>query len=592
MTVEQIILLLILLAALICFVTERWRYDIVALLALLAATLTGIVPAEAAFSGFGHAAVITVTAVLVVGRALQNSGLVDFLAGYALKVGDRPTLQVFALSGVVAILSAFMNNVGALALLLPVAIRMARNGGHPPSLLLMPLAFGSLLGGMTTLIGTPPNIIISAFRAETNQASFRMFDFSPVGIGIALCGVLYLSIIGWRLVPRRKGQLSPEELFQIDDYVSEVRVPDDSKLAGQFLSDLEEIVEHDVSVVGLVRGERRLLVPSKYEILQGGDVLMVEGDSNALKGLLDKAKLELVGDKSEDGLELGSEEVGVIEAIVRPNSALIGNTIWTFQLRWRYGLNLLGVAREGERLQQRLKDICFQPGDVLLLQGPSATLQETLSVLGCLPLAERGLRFGPRRLLLSVAIFALTIGTLAVGLVTAPIALVGAAVLMVLFKLVSLREAYDSIDWPVIVMLGAMLPVGAAMDTTGAADLVARGLLQISAQLSPAATLALVLVCVMVLSDVINNAAAAVLMAPVAVGVAHGMGASVDPFLMAVAIGASCAFLTPIGHQSNTLILGPGGYKFADYFRVGLPLEILIVSVSIPLILYFWPLGM
>ena len=592
MTVEQIILLLILLAALICFVTERWRYDIVALLALLAATLTGIVPAEAAFSGFGHAAVITVTAVLVVGRALQNSGLVDFLAGYALKVGDRPTLQVFALSGVVAILSAFMNNVGALALLLPVAIRMARNGGHPPSLLLMPLAFGSLLGGMTTLIGTPPNIIISAFRAETNQASFRMFDFSPVGIGIALCGVLYLSIIGWRLVPRRKGQLSPEELFQIDDYVSEVRVPDDSKLAGQFLSDLEEIVEHDVSVVGLVRGERRLLVPSKYEILQGGDVLMVEGDSNALKGLLDKAKLELVGDKSEDGLELGSEEVGVIEAIVRPNSALIGNTIWTFQLRWRYGLNLLGVAREGERLQQRLKDICFQPGDVLLLQGPSATLQETLSVLGCLPLAERGLRFGPRRLLLSVAIFALTIGTLAAGLVTAPIALVGAAVLMVLFKLVSLREAYDSIDWPVIVMLGAMLPVGAAMDTTGAADLVARGLLQISAQLYPAATLALVLVCVMVLSDVINNAAAAVLMAPVAVGVAHGMGASVDPFLMAVAIGASCAFLTPIGHQSNTLILGPGGYKFADYFRVGLPLEILIVSVAIPLILYFWPLGM
>jgi len=591
MTVDQMILLLILLAALICFITERWRYDIVALLALLAATLTGIVRAETAFSGFGHAAVITVTAVLVVGRALQNSGLVDFLASYALKVGDRPTAQVFALSGVVAVLSAFMNNVGALALLLPVAVRMARTGSHPPSLLLMPLAFGSLLGGMTTLIGTPPNIIIATFRTRTNQDAFGMFDFSFVGIGVALTGILYLSIVGWRLVPRRKGQRSPEELFQIDDYVSEVRVTNDSKLIGKFLSDLEETVEHDVSIVGLIRGERRLLAPSKYETLQGGDVLMVEGDSNALKALLDKAKFELVGDKSEDGLELGSEEVDVVEAIVRPNSALIGNTIWTFQLRWRYGINLLGVAREGSRLQQRLKNIRFQAGDVLLLQGPSATLQETLSVLGCLPLAERGLRFGPRRLLLALTIFGSAIAALAAGLVTAPIALVSAAVLMVLFKLVSLREAYDSIDWPVIVMLGAMLPVGSAMDTTGAADWVAHVLLQVSAQLSPALTLALVLFAVMFLSDVVNNAAAAVLMAPVAVGVAQGMGASVDPFLMAVAIGASCAFLTPIGHQSNTLILGPGGYKFSDYFRVGLPLEILIVVVSLPLILHFWPLG-
>jgi di/tricarboxylate transporter len=325
--------------------------------------------------------------------------------------------------------------------------------------------------------------------------------------------------------------------------------------------------------------------------LQSGDILMVEGDSNALQALLDKAKFELVGEKQRDGLELGSDDVSVVEAIVRPNSALVGNTVWTFQLRWRYGVNLLGVAREGARLQQRLKNVRFQAGDVLLLQGPSATLQETLSVLGCLPLAERGLRFGPRRLLLSLAIFASAIGALAAGLVVAPIALVGAAVLMVLFKLVSLREAYDSIDWPVIVMLGAMLPIGAAMQTTGAADWVAKGLLQISLQLSPVATLVLVLLGVMFLSDVVNNAAAAVLMAPVAVGVARGMGASADPFLMAVAVGASCAFLTPIGHQSNTLVLGPGGYKFADYFRVGLPLEVMIVTVSIPLILYFWPLG-
>ena len=591
MTFEQTVLLLVLSLALILFVTERWRYDIVALLALLAATLSGIVPADKAFSGFGHAAVITVAAVLVVGRALQNSGLVDLLAAWVATAGNRPTLQILALSGVVALLSAIMNNVGALALLLPMAIRMARKSGHPPSVFLMPLAFGSLLGGMVTMIGTPPNIIIAEFRNQNGVGPFRMFDFAPVGSGVALAGILFMSLIGWRLIPRRKGQLSREELFRIEDYVAEVRLPEDSPQAGKFLHELEEGMETEVTVVGLVRRNQRLLVPSGYERLQGGDILIVEADSQALKSWLDATKLELVGGKERDGEALGSEEVSVIEAVVKPNSPLEGNTAWTFNLRWRYGINLLGVARQGARLQQRLKSIQFLPGDILLLQGPRETLQEALSAMGCLPLAERGLRFGPRRLALSIAIFALAIVAMAVGFFTAPIALVGAAVLMVLFKLVSLREAYDSIDWPVIVLLGAMLPVGAAMESTGAAALVANGLLHVSAQLPPAATLTLVLVGVMFLSDVVNNAAAAVLMAPVAISVAHGMGASADPFLMAVAVGASCAFLTPIGHQSNTLVMGPGGYKFGDYSRLGFPLEIIIVLVSVPLILWFWPLG-
>lgn len=591
MTFDQAILLVVLLAALVLFISERWRYDIVALLALLTVTLTGIVPADQAFYGFGHTAVVTVAAVLVVGRALQNSGLVDIMASYALRVGDRPSAQVFALSGLVAILSAFINNVGALALLLPVAIRMARGGGHPPSLLLMPLAFGSLLGGMTTLIGTPPNIIIASFRGQTGQAPFGMFDFSFVGIGVALAGVVYLALIGWRLTPSRTGQLSREELFRIDDYLSEVRVPEESKWSGKFLRDLEETGEEEVSILGLIRGERRVLAPAIFETLQSGDVLIVEGDSQALKALRDKTQFELVGDKQPEGKALGSEEVAVVEAIVRPGSPLEGNTVWTVQLRWRYGVNLLGVARAGARLQQRLKEIHFQPGDVLLLQGPSATLQETLSMLGCLPLAERGLHFGPRRLLLAVAIFALAIFALAIGALVAPVALVGAAVLMVLCRLISLRDAYDSIDWPVIVLLGAMLPVGAAMESTGAAELLARGLLMASGQLPAVATLAIVLIGVMFLSDVVNNAAAAVLIAPVAISVARGLNAAPEPFLMAVAVGASCAFLTPIGHQSNTLVMGPGGYKFGDYWRVGLPLELIIAAVSIPLILYFWPLG-
>ena len=591
MTAEQIGVFVVLLLALVLFVTERWRYDVIALLALLAVTLAGIVPGDKAFLGFGHPAVITVAAVLVVGRALQNAGLVDLLANWVSKVGDRVTLQVIALTGVVATLSAFMNNVGALALLLPIAIRMARKNGRPPSMLLMPLSFGSLLGGMTTLIGTPPNIIIASFRAQTDSGPFRMFDFAPVGIGVALAGIGFMSLIGWRLIPQRKGQLSREELFRIEDYVAEVRVPDGSKLAGKFLHDLEQTVENDATVVGLVRRDRKLLAPSSYEMLEVGDILIVEADSEALKSLLDDTKLELVGDKEHDDKALGSDEVSVIEAIVKPDSPLEGNTAWTFNLRWRYGINLLGVARQGSRLKQRLKSIQFQAGDILLLQGQRERLQETLSVLGCLPLAERGLRFGPQRLALSLTIFALSITAMTLGFLAPPIALVGAAVLMVLFKLVSLREAYHSIDWPVIVLLGAMLPVGAAMETTGAADLVANGLLQISGQLPDVATLVLVFLGVMFLSDVVNNAAAAVLMAPIATSVAQGIGASADPFLMAVAVGASCAFLTPIGHQSNTLVMGPGGYKFSDYARMGLPLDLIIVLVAVPLILWFWPLG-
>jgi di/tricarboxylate transporter len=591
MTLEQTVLLLVLSAALFLFVTERWRYDVVALLALLAVTLTGIVPAEKAFAGFGHGAVITVAAVLVIGRALQNSGLVDLLSNWVLRVGDRPTLQVLALTAVVAALSAFMNNVGALALLLPMAIRMARKSGHPPSLLLMPLAFGSLLGGMTTLIGTPPNIIIASFRAQAGSPPFGMFDFTPVGAGVTLAGIFYMSLIGWRLIPKRKGQLSREELFQIEEYVAEVRVPEDSKLGGKSLRELEEAVESDVTVVGLVRGERRVLAPSRYQTLQPRDILIVEADSETLKALLDATKLELVGDKEHEEQALGSDEVAVVEAVVRPRSPLEGNTAWTFNLRWRYGVNLLGVARQGARLRERLKNIQFRAGDVLLLQGRTDALQETLAAIGCLPLAERGLRFGPQRLVLALGIFALSVAALATGLLPAPVALVAAAVLMVLFNLVSLRETYDAIDWPVIVLLGAMIPVGEALDTTGGSKLIAEQLLKVATEIPAGATVAMVLIGAMILTPLINNAAAAILLAPIAISVASGLGASPDPFLMAVCVGASCDFLTPIGHQSNTLVMGPGGYKFADYARMGFPLEAIIVLIGVPLILWFWPTG-
>ncbi|MDR7421892.1 MAG: SLC13 family permease [Armatimonadota bacterium] len=579
-------------AALVLFASGRWRYDVVALLALMVVALAGIVPSGEVFSGFGHPAVVTVAAVLVVSRGLQNSGVVDVIAARLGRLGNRPVGQVLALVATVTVASAFMNNVGALALLLPVAIRMARKSGTPASVLLMPLAFGSLLGGLTTLIGTPPNIIIATFRAQNGAGPFGMFDFTPVGGAVALVGVLFVSLVGWRLIPQRKGQASREDLFDIEGYMSELRVRDDAKVAGQTVREVETSTEGDVVIVGLIRGERRLPAPSGFEVLRAGDVLVVKADPEALKTLVEACGLELVGSKGLDADSLGSDEVSVVEAVVAQNAAIDGKTPRGLNLRWRYGLNLLGLSRQGEGNQQRLKSIRIQAGDILLLQGRTDAIPDALTALGLLPLAERGLRLGPpRRILHGVGLFGAALAAAASGLLPVQTAFVAAALLMVLTGLLSLREVYESIDGPIIILLGAMIPIGRALEATGGARTIASGLLALGTSLPPVATLALVLIGTMFLSDVINNAAAAVLMAPIAVNVAAGLGASADPFLMAVAIGASCAFLTPIGHQSNTLVMGPGGYRFGDYWRMGLPLEALIVAVALPLLLWVWPLA-
>jgi di/tricarboxylate transporter len=590
---EHIIVFGTLLASLALFVWGRWRYDVVALVALFTLTVTGIVDGERAFAGFGHPAVITVAAVLVISRSLGKAGLGEVLAGWISRAGARPSLQVAALTGFAVVLSSFMNNVGALALLMPVALSLAQKSGRSVSLLLMPLAFGTLLGGMTTLIGTPPNLIISTFRGQTGSLGFGMFDFTPVGVGVALVGLIFVSLVGWRLIPQRKGQVSSVSLFDVKDYLTEVHVSKASPLAGKPLRDLETVTKGklDVTVVGIVRGERTIPAPSAAQLVRADDVLIVEADSQALQRLLEVARLELAGSKKLDKENLASDEIEVLEVVIASGTLMEGRTATDLNLRRRFGVNLLAVARQGERLGMRLGRIRFQAGDVLLLQADPLSFREVLPTLGCLPLQERGLRLGQKRsLLLALSIFAAAIAINIAGLLPAQVSLMGAALLMVLLGLLSLREAYESINWPILILIGAMLPVGVALETSGGAQLIASGLLSLAGQLPPAATLAILLVGTMCLTDIINNSAAAVLLAPIAVKLAQGLEVSADPFLMAVAIGASCAFLTPIGHQANTLVMGPGGYKFGDYWRLGLPLEILIVIVAIPLLLAVWPL--
>lgn len=595
MTTDQAIVFGVLAATVVLFVWDRWRYDVVAMLALLVVALAGLVAPGQVFAGLGHPAVVTVAAVLVISRGLINAGVVDALARHLTRVGNRPWVQVATLTGIVALCSGFMNNVGALALFMPVAIWMSRQASRSPSFLLMPIAFGSLLGGTLTLVGTPPNIIIAGFRAQSGGAPFGMFDFLPVGLAITLGGLGFITLVGWRLTPRRADQDASGDLFEIGAYLTEVRVLESCEFVGRALHELIVAVagEADVMVVGLLRAGRRTEMPSTFEVLREQDVLLVEADPDSLKTLLDVEGLELAagaanGEETEAGRDRDRK---LVEAIVTADSMLVGTTASGLALRERHGVNVLAVARQGHRLRERLSRIRFAAGDILLVQAREESLQSCLKELGCLPLASRGLRIAaPRKVLLASAIFGVALASIALEFVPAATALVGAALVMVLAGLIPPGEIYESIDMPVIVLLAAMLPIGQALETTGGAQLVADGLLEIGRSASPAVTLAMLMSAVMLLSNVINNAAAAVLAAPVAISLARGMESSADPFLMAVAIGASCAFLTPIGHQSNTLVMVPGGYKFGDYWRMGLPLSVLVVAVGVPLILRLWPL--
>lgn len=579
-----------LIVVLMLFAWGRIRHDVVALIALFLLVVTGIIPPDEAFAGFGHPAVITVAAVLIIGKALEYSGLIDVLGKWVMRVGKNLVVQIVTLSLLVAVASAFMNNVGALAVMMPIAIHMARKSGNPPSLILMPIAFASLLGGMTTLIGTPPNIIIATFRATEQGDAFGMFSFTPVGFGVAVTGILFIALLGWRLLPKRQAQKSEEQLFDIEDYITEVKVNKEAKVNDMPVGELKKVSKADVQILGLVRNKRRIHAPDDRDELRAGDVIILETDVEELKTFLDDTGLELVGQKQFRKDAAGSKEIAVTEAIVMADSPLIGQTTSNIRMRSRFGINLLAVARREKRIHRRLDHIVFQAGDVLLLQGRAHMIDEMIPSMGCLPLARRGLRLGyEKKITLSLGIFITSIVLVVTGLLPVQVAFTMAAVAMVVSGMLPAKEVYTSVDWPVIVLLGAMIPVGAALETTGGAKLIADQLLQLGDRLPLWAMLTTVLVVTMFLSDIINNAATVVLMAPIGISVAQGLGASIDPFLMAVAVGGSCAFLTPIGHQSNTLVMGPGGYRFADYWRMGLPLEVLIVLIGVPLILWFWP---
>lgn len=589
MSIDQLTILLLLIAMLVLLAWGRWRYDVVALAALLAAVVLGLVPATDAFAGFGHPATVTVALVLIISRAFRVAGTTDLLLRVIEPAAKVPHLQTTALSGIGAVLSAFMNNVGTLGLLMPVAMRAAKRAKISASIMLMPLSFACILGGLITLIGTPPNIIVASYRQETLGEPFGMFDFTPVGAAVAVVGVLFVTLVGRWLVPDRRAS-ADEDLFEIDNYITELEVPEDSKAVDCTPKEIEEMTEDaDTRVVDLVRGDRRLPTVQRGERIRAGDVLVIESDPDNLDRFVDELGLHLIDTRGGRKALAEGEDVGLLEAVVTHDSMLEGRTVKSLGLPGRYGVHLIAVSRQGKPHRGRLRSFRFQAGDVVLLHGESERLHEAVSRFGALPLRERSIQFGRRiPALLPVVLFAGAIGVAVAGLLSIPIALGVAAVAMVVAGILPPREVYAAIDWPVIVLLGALIPVGGALETTGTTTLLIDSMAVYTADWPVLLLVALILVVTMTLSDLLNNAATAVIMAPLAIAAAERTASNPDAFLMAVAVGASCAFLTPVGHQNNALVMGPGGYRFSDYWRLGLPLEVLIVLVAVPMIALVW----
>ncbi|MCP5475830.1 MAG: SLC13 family permease [Rhodanobacteraceae bacterium] len=622
MSSSQILIFALVLAAGVLFMWGRWRHDMVAIAVLLAAVMLGLVAPAVAFSGFGHPAVISVACVLILSKGLQDSGAVNLIARYLLPGKDAGYLSsVAALTLLGAALSAFMNNVGALALLMPVALQMAERQQRSAGQLLMPLAFGSILGGMVTLVGTPPNLIVSGFRAELGGSGFAMFDFTPVGLAVAAAGLVLVIFTARYLVPSR--ERAGADSFEIGTYLTETRVLPNSKLVGKQLREIEAALEPaDGQIVGLIRNQVRLTAPNMRRTVLAGDILIIEADMAALTRVLGELGLVLeeahvksgksdsasaegqeaedpVDAKAEDTVEVkptaesrSSEAPQLAELVLLPHSSYARRSATDLSLRTRFGINLLAISRQGRRSTARLRTMTFKPGDVLLVQGSAEAIADFATASDSAPLATRSINLPDRRRAWTAAlILAASIGAAASGLLAAHIAFAAGALASMFLSTVPARAVYEAVDWPVIVMLAALIPVAGALQTTGAADMLAHTLLDRVAQGHPALALTLILVVTMTLSDFMNNAATAAIMCPIAIGVAAQLGVSTDPFLMAVAVGASCAFLTPIGHQNNTLILGPGGFHFGDYWRLGLPLELVIVLVSVPTLLWVWPLS-
>ncbi|MDH3645465.1 MAG: SLC13 family permease [Gammaproteobacteria bacterium] len=590
--ISQPFILFVLIGVILAFlIWGRLRYDVVAFAGLVAAVFLGVVPADRFFSGFGHPAVVIIALVLIASRGLYRSGAIELIARQLTDSARSLQTHIGVMAAIAAALSSVINNVAALTLLMTIDTDVARRAKRSPALTLMPLSFASILGGMVTLIGTPPNIVIATFRADALGEPYRMFDFAPVGAAVAVAGVLFVALIGWRLIPAARGKTDTgNELRDFGDYIAEAGVPAAAQIVGETVRELDSLAEEsDVQVLGLVRRGKRLPGAARRETVLKGDSIVLEGSPTAIQHFIGAAGLEHIQSDKDTGI--ASPTLALMEVVVPVGARIARRSAQETRLLYRHGVKLLGISRRGKRIRERVRKARIEAGDILLLLGQEDHLPDVVEWLGCLPLAGRGLEVIERgKSWAAVSVFAAAIVGASFGLVNLPAALAAVVVVYVVLRIVPLSQLYESIEWPVIVLLGSMIPLGAALETSGGAALIAAAIVDWTGGLPNVAVLVMLMIVTMTLSDVLNNVATALIAAPIAVDIAQRLEVNPDTFLMGVAVAASCAFLTPIGHKNNTIIMGPGGYRFGDYWRMGLPLEILVMIVSVPMLLLVWPL--
>jgi len=583
----QLAIVTILAAALVLFMRNRIRYDVIAVLIMLAVIATGVMSYTEVFSNLGHPAIIIVASMFIMSEAFVRSGIVDLIVSRLTFLYKKPILSLSFLIFLVAIISAFVNNAGALAMCLPIAIYLARKSNTPIAFFLLPLAFASHLGGFLTLIGTPRNILISDFRESAIGIPFQMFDFAYVGGGIALVGSLFLFAVGWRLIPVRDNSDSDKPIVRL--YTSELIVSNKSSVINKNPRDVSKLSNQALSLTALYReGEMQSVDDST--IVMPGDTLIVRGTADSLMQYSHALGLTLGGLRAQEGFISSDDDFTTIEAVVPPYAKIIGNNWDNIPLKRRFGANFLGLFRRDNQVNKPLSAIKIWPNDILILHGRTATINETVRDLQLLPIADGEVTLGRHSsVLLTILLLFIAIGIATLNILPLAVIFMTTAILIILLNLVTLRQAYESVDQTILILLAGMITLGEAMQKSGAAESIAKIFYNLDSWLGPVSMLILIMVVSMLLSDFMNTTASAVVMGPIAIVVANSMNVSIDPFLIAVAIGASCAFLTPIGHESNAIVMKHGGYTFKDYFRVGLPLEILILVTSIPLILTFWP---
>lgn len=586
--IDQILISGIIAITLFFFIMGKWRYDIIALLALFVTAILGLLPAEKIFEGFIHPVVLLIVAMLIISKALINSGAIDIISRFLNLKEKHPIIQLGILVTFTVFLSAFIHSMGALAFTVPIAVNIAKKTKTPLSMFLIPIAFASHFGGSMTLIGSASNMIISEFRADETIA-FGFFEFSYVAAPVALASILFVTLIGWRLIPKRQDIFS--QGISLEDFVAEIKVTEKSPIKNKTIRDFQNFSKEYFGIIGLVRGEHYINDPSPFTTLKENDILLIKAETDSLESIISTTKLELVKKESPEESKEKSKELETTETVLSNMSGLAGKSPKQLGLYRNYRINILALSRSGGEIKRRLADVIMKQGDVIIIQGYKNQVQRFINIFNLLPLREEEFRFEgkTKSALLAVGIFAFAILLASARVFPVHLIFVAAAITMVAINLTKPGEMYKSMDFMTIVLIAVMLQLGWVFQETGAAASLGNSLFTLPGTITPELALAIIFIASIWLSDILNNVAVAVLLAPVGLAMSQNLGVSFDPFLIAIALGAGSSYLTPTGHQSNVFVMGMGGYKFSDYWKIGLPLEVITFAVGFPLILHFWP---